>query len=85
MKLKNIGSTIISVGKTAILPDESKEIKDVGYTKNAAVTFLIKNGCLELVKERNTTGDGKAYSSNTNKNSDEAASDEAENTVESTQ
>ena len=52
MKLKNISSTVVSVGRTVILPDEVVEVTDRGYENNDALNFLIKTNRLALVKER---------------------------------
>lgn len=51
MKLKNLTSTIVSVGKTVILPDETKEIADKGYEKNGAIDFLVKTNRLAIVTD----------------------------------
>lgn len=34
MKLKNTGNSVISVGKTVILPGESADIKEKGYSRS---------------------------------------------------
>ena len=58
MKLKNTGNSVISVGKTVILPGESADIKEKGYQNksadikekgyqnNAVISFLIARGIL---------------------------------------
>lgn len=50
MKLKNIGNKIISVGATAILPGETKDV--TGYDDNEVVKFFIGQGNLSEVKSR---------------------------------
>lgn len=50
MKLKNTGNKIISVGATAILPGETKEV--IGYDGNAVLEYFIKQGNLTEIKER---------------------------------
>lgn len=50
MKLKNIGSKIISVGATVILPGETKEV--TGYDGNEVLKFFVKQGNLTEVKRR---------------------------------
>lgn len=55
MKIKNTGTTIISVGKNAILPDETVEVAATGYENNAALNFLVKSGNLSIVKEKAAT------------------------------
>lgn len=52
MKLKNVGVTIVSIGKTVLLPDETVEIKGKGYENNAAIDYLVKTNRLAVVKER---------------------------------
>lgn len=51
MKLKNLTSTIVSVGKTVILPDETKEITDKCYDNNGAIDFLVATNRLAIVKD----------------------------------
>lgn len=51
MKLKNIGTTVISVGNVVILPNEVKEVKGKAYENNAAIKHLCKTNSLEIVKE----------------------------------
>jgi len=51
MKLKNLGTTVINVGKVIILPDETVEVKDKAYENNAAINYLVKTNRLALVKE----------------------------------
>lgn len=46
MKLKNTGNSVISVGKTVILPGESADIKEKGYQNNTVISFLIARGIL---------------------------------------
>lgn len=41
MKIKNTSETIISFGKTVILPDETAEVDD-SYNSNASVALLAK-------------------------------------------
>lgn len=50
MKLKNIGHKIISVGETAILPGETKEV--TGFDENPVVAMLVEFGNLSIVKEK---------------------------------
>lgn len=52
MKLKNIGTSIVSIGKTVILPDETVDISDKGYQNNDAIDFLVSIKRLAIVKER---------------------------------
>lgn len=52
MKLKNNGNSVISIGKTAILPDETANITAKEYQDNDAVNFLIQRGTLSEVTER---------------------------------
>lgn len=63
MKVKNIGGKVVSIGTTAILPDETAQVSD-SYADNPAFTCLVKHGNLAIVKE--TAGGkgkkgGKAY------------------------
>ena len=51
MKLKNLGTTVLNIGKVIILPDETVEVKDKAYENNDAVKYLIKTNRLALVKE----------------------------------
>lgn len=50
MKVKNIGWKVISIGTTAILPDETAQVND-SYADNPAFTCLVKHGNLTIVKE----------------------------------
>lgn len=50
MKVKNIGGKVISIGTTAILPDETAQVND-SYADNPAFTCLVKHGNLTIVKE----------------------------------
>lgn len=52
MKLKNLGTTVINIGKVVILPDETKEVVDAAYENNSAIDFLVKTNRLALVKEK---------------------------------
>ena len=52
MKLKNTCGTLISVGKTVILPDEDVEITDKNYENNSAIEHLVEMHCLEVVAEK---------------------------------
>lgn len=52
MKIKNNGSTIISIGTTVILPDETAEILDERYNDNEAINRLVEMGILEITKEK---------------------------------
>lgn len=54
MKLKNIGTSIVSVGKTVILPDDTVDITEEGYQKNDAINFLVATNRLAIIKERTT-------------------------------
>lgn len=54
MKLKNIGTSIISVGKTVILPDDTVDITEKGYQNNDAINFLVATNRLAIIKERTT-------------------------------
>lgn len=51
MKLKNLGTTVINIGKVVILPDEIGEVSGKAYENNAAINYLIKTNRLALVKE----------------------------------
>ena len=51
MKLKNIGSSIVSIGTATILPGETKEVADKVYEENAALNFLIHTNRLALEKD----------------------------------
>lgn len=51
MKLKNIGTTIINIGKVVILPDEIGEVNDKAYENNDAIDYLVKTNRLAIVKE----------------------------------
>lgn len=50
MKVKNIGGKVISIGTTAILPDETTQVSD-SYADNPAFTCLVKHGNLAVIKE----------------------------------
>ena len=52
MKLKNIGTSIVSVGKTVILPDDTVDITEKGYQNNDAINFLVATSRLAIIKER---------------------------------
>ena len=52
MKLKNIGTSIVSVGKTIILPDDTVDITEKGYQNNDAINFLVATNRLAIIKER---------------------------------
>ena len=52
MKIKNIGTAIVSIGKTVILPDEVVDISDKSYQNNDAIDFLVSIKRLAVVKER---------------------------------
>lgn len=52
MKLKNIGTSIVSIGKTVVLPDETVDISDKGYQNNDTIDFLVSIKRLAIVKER---------------------------------
>ena len=54
MKLKNIGTSIVSIGKTVILPDDTVDITEEGYQKNDAINFLVATNRLAIIKERTT-------------------------------
>lgn len=54
MKLKNIGTSIVSVGKTVILPDDTVDITEKGYQNNDAINFLVATNRLAIIKERTT-------------------------------
>ena len=51
MKLKNIGTSIVSVGKTVILPDDTVDITEKGYQNNDAINFLVATNRLAIIKE----------------------------------
>ena len=50
MKVKNIGGKVVSIGTTAILPDETAQVSD-SYADNPAFTCLVKHGNLAIVTE----------------------------------
>lgn len=52
MKLKNTCGTLISVGKTVILPDMTAEITDKNYENNSAIKRLVEKNCLEIVADK---------------------------------
>lgn len=52
MKLKNIGTSIVSVGKVIILPDDTVDIIEKGYQNNDAINFLVATNRLAIIKER---------------------------------
>ena len=52
MKLKNIGTSIVIVGKTVILPDDTVDITEKGYQNNDAINFLVATNRLAIIKER---------------------------------
>lgn len=52
MKLKNIGTSIVSVGKVIILPDDTVDITEKGYQNNDAINFLVATNRLAIIKER---------------------------------
>lgn len=49
MKVKNIGGKVVSIGTTAILPDEIAQVSD-SYADNPAFTCLVERGHLSIVK-----------------------------------
>lgn len=51
MKIKNRTSSIVSIGKVVILPDEVGEVTDPAYMKNNALNFMVETGRLEIVPE----------------------------------
>ena len=55
MKVKNIGGKVVSIGTTAILPDETAQVSD-SYADNPAFTCLVEHGNLAIV--RATGGEG---------------------------
>lgn len=52
MKLKNIGTSIVNVGKVIILPDDTVDITEKGYQNNDAINFLVATNHLAIIKER---------------------------------
>ena len=50
MKVKNIGGKVVSVGTTALLPDDTVQVDD-SYSDNPAFICLVKHGNLAIVKE----------------------------------
>ena len=81
MKLKNLGTTVISIGTVVILPDETVEVKDKAYENNPAVNFLVKTNRLALVKEeakkekRNSAKDKKPETPTTEPKDDAPAAE----------
>lgn len=68
MKLKNLSPTIISIGKTVILPDETVEVSDLAYANNAAIVYLVKTKRLAITaddekKEKKASSSKKSTSS----------------------
>lgn len=74
MKLKNLGTTVLNVGKVIILPDETVEVKDKAYENNAAINYLVKTNRLALVKE-----EAKKEKKNAGKKSETPAAPAVEN------
>ena len=60
MKVKNIGTSVVSIGKTVILPDETAEITDKSYQNNGAIDFLVSIKRLAIAKERTAASTEKA-------------------------
>lgn len=60
MKLKNIGTSIVSVGKTVILPDDTVDITEKGYQNNDAINFLVATNRLAIIKERTASSKKEA-------------------------
>ena len=52
MKLTNISSTIVIIGKTVILPGETAVINDPAYKDNDVIDYFIKTNRLALAEER---------------------------------
>ena len=77
MKIKNIGSAIVTIGTATILPGETKEVADKAFEGNAAVTFLMSTGRLALEKD----SAAKKASARTAK---PAKTQETENTADTT-
>ena len=69
MKVKNIGGKVVSVGTTAILPDETAQVSD-SYADNPAFTCLVEHGNLAIVKATGGKG-GKKNQSDTAGKGDE--------------
>jgi len=59
MKIKNIGSKIISVGTTVLLPDATTEVSKA-MANAPSVATLIKMGLLAVVEEPKVKNDAKA-------------------------
>lgn len=80
MKIKNIGTSIISIGNTVILPDETVDISDKGYQNNDTINFLIETKRLALVKEKKAekpaAKNDKNSGASAEKNKDETPTEE---------
>ena len=61
MKVKNIGGKVVSIGTTAILPDETAQVSD-SYADNPAFTCLVEHGNLAIVKATGGKGGKKNQS-----------------------
>ena len=61
MKVKNIGGKDVSIGTTAILPDETAQVSD-SYADNPAFTCLVEHGNLAIVRATGGKGGKKNQS-----------------------
>ena len=61
MKVKNIGGKVVSIGTTAILPDETAQVSD-RYADNPAFTCLVEHGNLAIVRATGGKGGKKNQS-----------------------
>ncbi len=61
MKVKNIGGKVVSIGTTAILPDETAQVSD-SYADNPAFTCLVEHGNLAIVRATGGKGGKKNQS-----------------------
>ena len=61
MKVKNIGGKGVSIGTTAILPDETAQVSD-SYADNPAFTCLVEHGNLAIVRATGGKGGKKNQS-----------------------
>ena len=61
IKVKNIGGKVVSIGTTAILPDETAQVSD-SYADNPAFTCLVEHGNLAIVRATGGKGGKKNQS-----------------------
>lgn len=76
MKVKNIGGKVVSIGTTAILPDETAQVSD-SYADNPAFTCLVEHGNLSIVKATGGKGGKKNQSDTTGKGDEGGGKDDS--------